>query len=336
MGFFWDEVGQGRRDARRRELLADQTTFAPSSSAWWALEGSLNGDARWSSRRKHEILETIKDPFRQRKALEALAKNLEPTVDFEALLSRPLQERQPGRPGAGGRGHHHRRMRQEGHREDRQDEGQGAARDQDGATVGRQYLERERARRAQRQVRHCAVFVDGFFAGSDRKETTTSWPSSRSPLARTPRCSRRGLRHARCCARSSKPRSRQRSQMREALLKVKDFPGVTGRTTVNADANSRSLSSFDDRPRQSASSTSTPRADPGILSPRQPVRQILPAQARRQSSATAADVHPLEFRAASAGPHGQSPLHDADECRHARASMRAHLVWRALWQARWR
>jgi ABC-type branched-subunit amino acid transport system substrate-binding protein len=82
---------------------------------------------------------------------------------------------------------------------------------------------------------NCAVFVDGFFAGSDRKETRAFVADYKKTVGKEP-----GLIEAvgydtarilRSIIEVEKPQSR--NALREALLRVKDFPGATGRTTIN-------------------------------------------------------------------------------------------------------
>ncbi len=234
--FFWDEIEGADGEVRAVESYdADQTTFGPVVKQ---LVGRYNLDQRedYVQRRK-EILETVKDPFRRRKLLEDARKRVAPVVDFEALFI-PDYYRNIGlvAPAL-------------------------AVEDVITNACDKRDLERiaktqgrpvqsvktvqllgangwnfdDLVKRGEKFVR-CAVFVDGFFAGSDRKETRAFVEAFRRTTGKDPALleaegfdTARILRHI-----IERERPTTRAGFRDALTRIKDFPGATGSTTFNA------------------------------------------------------------------------------------------------------
>ncbi len=82
---FWDEVDARGGEIRGAETYAaDRTTFTPLVKE---MVGKQNLEERgdWH-RAQREIVETVKDPFRRRKALEKARERLPPIVDFDAIF----------------------------------------------------------------------------------------------------------------------------------------------------------------------------------------------------------------------------------------------------------
>jgi len=238
MNDFWDEVEARDGEMRGAESYdADETNFGQKGVVkklvgryWLDQREDYNSRAR-------EVLDNVKDPFRRRKLLEELRKRVDPIVDFDALfipdyyknigLVAPALAVEDVITNACDKRDIEKIAKTLG-KEPREIK-----------TVqllgGSMWNFPELVERAGKFVQ-CAVFVDGFFAGSDRKETHDFVEAYQKAAGKTP-----GLLEAegydtgrilRQIIERSRPASR--SELREALLKVKDFPGATGTTTINA------------------------------------------------------------------------------------------------------
>jgi branched-chain amino acid transport system substrate-binding protein len=234
MNFFWDELDKSDAEVRGAESYdSDKTTFGP-------IVKQLVGRYYLENRedfyvRRKEIVDTVKDPYRQRKLLEDLRKKLVPLVDFEALfipdsyknigLVAPALAVEDVITNACDKNDVERIARTQGRNP------------RDIKTVqllgGNQWNFSELIERGGKFVQ-CAVFVDGFFAGSDRKETQDFVAQFKKANGREPiLLEAEGYDTAkilRSIIESQQPSTR--AALREALLKVKDFPGATGQTTV--------------------------------------------------------------------------------------------------------
>lgn len=235
---FWDEVeAKGGEFHGAESYDSDQTTFAGVIKRLVGRGEFLTQRDEYNAR-KREIIETIKDPYRQRKMLEGLVKNAEPVIDFEALfipdyyknigLVAPALAVEDVITNACDKKDIEKIAKTQG-KEPR-----------DIKTVqllgGNLWNFPELVERGGKFVQ-CSVFVDGFYAASDKKETHDFVAEFKKATGKEP-----GLLEAvgydtakvlRTIIENEAPVSR--AAMREALLKVKDFPGATGRTTVGQD-----------------------------------------------------------------------------------------------------
>lgn len=235
--FFWDEVEERDGEIRAAETYDhDQTSFGPTAKK---LVGRYYLDQRDDYRvQRRQIFESTKNEFRRRKMLEDLRKRLPPIVDFEALfipdyyknvgLVAPALAVEDIITNACDKRDMERIARTTG---------------RDGAhqlkTVqlfgGNGWNFDELVERGGKFVQ-CSIFVDGFFANSDRKETRAFVEAFNQAYGRTPVLLEAVAydtgRIVRQIVEREKPQSR--AAFREALLRVKDFPGATGTTTINA------------------------------------------------------------------------------------------------------
>jgi branched-chain amino acid transport system substrate-binding protein len=239
---FWDSIEASGGEVRGAEsYVADTTTFSNIikklvGRMYWQLQ-----DREDYKEAERQIRQQIKDPFRQHKALEELKKHLDPIVDFDAVLIADgaqkagliapalaaediittacdpkeldnIEKTLGKKPGQIKLVHLL---------------GGSAWDSPDLIQVGGKSME-------------CSVFVDGFFAGSDRPPTrkfvqafraitqTKEQPEGRDPNLLeamgydTGRIVRQII---------EKDRPTTRAAFRESLLHVKDFPGATGKTT---------------------------------------------------------------------------------------------------------
>jgi branched-chain amino acid transport system substrate-binding protein len=236
MNYFWDAVESSDGEVRAVESYeADQTTFSPTVKK---LVGRYHLEHRedYTQRRK-EIVETVKDPFRRRKLLEDARKKLEPIVDFEALfipdyymnigLVAPALAVEDIITNACDKRDVERIAKTQGKPVDKLKTVQ--------LLGGNGWNFDDLVKRGEKFVR-CAVFVDGFFAGSDRKETREFVEAFRRAAGREPSLlEAEGYDTARILRMIvEKERPSTRAAFREALTRVKDFPGATGSTTFNA------------------------------------------------------------------------------------------------------
>ncbi len=236
MNFFWDAVEGSDGEVRAVESYdSDQTTFSPIIKK---LVGRYQLDQREDYvLRRREIAETIKDPFRQRKALEDARKKLEPIVDFEALfipdyyknigLLAPALAVEDIITNACDRRDVERIAKTQGKPVDRIRTVQ--------LLGANGWNFEDLVKRGEKFVR-CAVFVDGFFSGSDRKETRAFVDAYKSATGKEPALlEAEGYDTARILRQIvEKEHPASRAAFREALTRVKDFPGATGSTTFNA------------------------------------------------------------------------------------------------------
>ncbi len=237
MSHFWDAVEAGRHEVRAAERYDhDETTFGPTVKR---LVGRYYLDYRPEYKRGLERIKAeITDPYRRRKAIEKLRDEIPPITDFDVLfvpdryqtvsllapalavedvITNVCEERDLER------------IRK---------------------TTGKTRLSLVRllgtntwnhpdlVERGGKYVR-CAIFVDGFFAGSARKATQAFVAAFQKVHGekRTPGyLEATGYDSAAIVHRiltENVPTSR--AQMREALAAVKDFPGATGDITFGPD-----------------------------------------------------------------------------------------------------
>ncbi|MGC4123017.1 MAG: penicillin-binding protein activator [Myxococcales bacterium] len=235
---FWDEVeAKGGEFHGAESYDSDQTTFGGPVKRLVGRGEFLSQRDEFNARRR-EIMETIKDPYRQRKMLEGLNKNAEPIIDFEALfipdyyknigLVAPALAVEDVITNACDKRDIEKIAKTQG-KEPR-----------DIKTVqllgGNLWNFPELVERGGKFVQ-CAVFVDGFYAASDKKDTREFVVEFKKATGKEPSLLEAvgydTARILRTIIEGEAPVSR--AAMREALLKVKDFPGATGRTTVGAD-----------------------------------------------------------------------------------------------------
>jgi ABC-type branched-subunit amino acid transport system substrate-binding protein len=224
---FWDDVDARGGEVRAAETYEhDRTTFAP-------LVKSMVGKLWLDERRDYldqsrEIATREQDPRRRRKALEKLRQSLPPVVDFDAIfipdfarnvaliapalavediVTQTCDPREVER------------IRKATGREDLQPvQLLGANGWDDPALLDKagKYVE-------------CAVFVDGFFAGSERPETKAFVQAFQARYGHPPSIleasaydAARMIRHA------VKAGASTREAVREQLAHLKAFPGATG------------------------------------------------------------------------------------------------------------
>jgi hypothetical protein len=233
---FWDEVEANDGEIRGAETYeADQTTFAVPVKR---LVGRQADHREEYLARKREIEANVKDPFRQRKMKEEALKKLEPIIDFDALfipdyyrtigLVAPALAVEDVITNACDKRDLERIAKTAG-------KGDASAVKTVQLLGGNGWNFPELVERGGKFVQ-CAVFVDGFFAGSDRKETRTFVNEFRTATARDPALLEAvgydTAKILRTVIERQKPSSR--AALRDALLQVRDFPGATGPTTINA------------------------------------------------------------------------------------------------------
>ena len=238
---FWDELEERGGEVRAAETYApDRTTFTPLVKS---MVGKLHLEERrdWQEQAR-EIGESEKDPFRRRKALEKARERLPPVTDFDAIfipdfsknvkLIAPAlavedvltQTCEPaaieklakltGRPdlrpvqlfGANGWG------------------GDPSLFDQSPGGAGR-------------HVR-CAIYVDGFFAGSTRPGTRRFVDAFQRKFAgQTPTILEASAYDAAGMARRviELGRVQTRAALRDGLAGLRGFEGATGQLTMGSD-----------------------------------------------------------------------------------------------------
>jgi len=232
MAAFWDEVERRGGEFRGAGMYeADRTTFVPLVKD---LVGKLQLDERpdWAEA-QHEALKGITDPYRRAKALEKARKELPPIVDFEAVFipdfARNVTQLAPA-----------------------------LAVEDVVTTCDPRELERIRKvtpwevrpvqllgangwddpalfEKAGRYV-ECAVFVDGFFAGSERPATKDFVQGFQQRNGRIPSILEASAYDA---ARMvvqvvGKERAEGREAVRAALAGLRGFPGATGDLAFDA------------------------------------------------------------------------------------------------------
>ncbi|MFN0061834.1 MAG: penicillin-binding protein activator [Myxococcaceae bacterium] len=240
---FWDAIEKRGGVVRGAETYDfDQTTFTPEVKK---LVGRYYLDERGDYLAEvRDVTERIKDPFRRRKALEKLRSALEPVVDFDALFI-PDSWQQVGLIAPA--------MAVE-------DIITNACDPKDLArirkTTGKKNLKtvtllgssrwsspKGRSGNAELIERGgkfvtCSVYVDGFFAESSRPQTkrfvkafTDATSEGRPPTLLEANAYDTAL-IMRLLLNSQKPQSRE--ALRDALIHMKPFEGVTGRTLFDA------------------------------------------------------------------------------------------------------
>jgi ABC-type branched-subunit amino acid transport system substrate-binding protein len=224
---FWDEVEARGGEMRGAESYEhDRTTFAPQVKS---LVGKLYLDERPDyGEQVKEIVQEEKDPFRRRKALEKLREKIAPITDFDAIFV-PDFAKNVGyvAPAL-------------------------AVEDVVTATcdpkevekikktTGREELQPvqllgangwndpQLTERAGRYV-ECAVFVDGFFAASERPETRKFVEAFQQKFGHPPSILEASAHDAARLIRAGLERgARSREALRQELAAVKGLPGATG------------------------------------------------------------------------------------------------------------
>jgi ABC-type branched-subunit amino acid transport system substrate-binding protein len=224
---FWDEVEARGGEMRGAEAYDhDRTTFAPLVKS---LVGKLHLDARPDYvEQAKAVAEGERDPFRRRKALDKLREKLAPLTDFDAVFipdfARNVALVAPAL----------------------------AVEDVFTATCDPRELERVRKatgredlapvqllgangwddpvllERAGRYV-ECAVFVDGFFAASERPATRQFAQAFQERYGHPPTILEASAHDAARLVRSALEKgARTREALRAALAATRGFPGATG------------------------------------------------------------------------------------------------------------
>jgi ABC-type branched-subunit amino acid transport system substrate-binding protein len=224
---FWDEVEARGGEIRGAEPYEpDRTTFGPLVKG---MTGKLHLDERpdYAAAAK-EIAEREKDPYRRRRALEKLRETLPPITDFDAVFvpdfARNVALVAPAL----------------------------AVEDVVTATCDARELERVRKTTGRLDLRpvqllgangwddpavvekagryvQCAVFVDGFFAGSDRPDTRRFVELFQARHGRPPSILEASAHDAAAALRqviAASPPSRD--AVRAGLAALRGFPGATG------------------------------------------------------------------------------------------------------------
>ncbi len=225
---FWDEVDARGGEMRGAESYEhDRTTFAPLVKD---LVGKLYLDERPDYVEKQkEVVQAERDPYRRRKALERLRKELDPIVDFDALfvadfadnvaLIAPALAVEDVVTATCDRGEVDRIRKATGRAVVRPVQLLGANGWDDPALV----------EKAGRYVT-CAVFVDGFFAGSDRPETRRFVETYQKRYGTVPTILEASAYDAARMLRQVMQRDLRagRAAVRDALAATRGFPGATG------------------------------------------------------------------------------------------------------------
>jgi hypothetical protein len=235
---FWDalDTKAGTEVNGAESYNADETTFAPVVQK---LVGRYYLDQRedFVAKRK-EIAAAVKDPFRQRKLMEEARKKLEPIIDFDALfipdfprnigLVAPALAVEDVITNACDKRDLERIAKTTGKKPEELKTVQ--------VFGANGWNFPELVERGGKFVQ-CAIFVDGFFLNSDRRETRAfvdAFRKATNPPRDPGLLEAEGYDTARILRSViEKERPQTRAALREALLKVKDFPGATGRTTFN-------------------------------------------------------------------------------------------------------
>jgi ABC-type branched-subunit amino acid transport system substrate-binding protein len=236
---FWDEVEARGGEIRGAETYAaDRTTFTP-------LVKSMVGKAALDERAEYqeavkEIAEKEKDPFRRRKAVEKARDALAPVTDFDAIFIPDFAKnvkliapalavedvvtqtclpdevarirKTTGRPdlqpvqllGANGWG------------------GDPTLFDTGPGGAGRHL--------------RCAIWVDGFFSGSQRPETKRFVEAFQAKYpGQAPTILEASAHDAARMARQLMERARTRKELRDGLAALRGFPGATGDIAMGPD-----------------------------------------------------------------------------------------------------
>jgi len=232
---FWDEVEARGGEVRAAETYPiDKTTFTPLVKS---MVGKLYLDERTDfAEASRAVAQKESDPFRRRKALEKLREGLDPVLDFDAILladfARNVKLIAPA-------------LAVEDVVTDTCDAGELKRASK---VTGRKDLKPVQLLGgngwggdpslfdlspggAGRHVR-CAVFVDGFFAGSARPETRRFADAYQARYAGTPTILEASaydaVRMVRAVLEASPGRVTTRAALRDGLASLKGFKGATG------------------------------------------------------------------------------------------------------------
>jgi ABC-type branched-subunit amino acid transport system substrate-binding protein len=232
MSAFWDEVeARGGQFRGAGSYEADRTNFGPLVRDIVG-KGKLEERADWLEVQK-EIVKEVKDPYRRAKALEKARKELPPIVDFDALfipdfargvsLLAPALAVEDVVTTCDPR--ELERIRRATGREVRPVQLLGGNGWDDPALV----------EKAARYV-ECAVFVDGFFPGSERPATKGFVQAFQERNGRPPSILEASAFDAArlVAAAVEKGRADGRDAVRQWLAAVRDFPGATGDLAFDA------------------------------------------------------------------------------------------------------
>ena len=231
---FWDEVDARGGEVRAAESYQhDRTTFSPLVKD---MVGKLHLDERpdWANRARQAV-KGEKDPYRRAKAVERARRELDPIIDFEAIFipdfARNLALIAPAL----------------------------AVEDVVTTTCDPKELERIRKATAREDLRpvqllgangwddpalveragkyvQCSVFVDGFFAGSERPETRRFVESFARRYGKPPTILEASAYDAARMLRQAVERDRAttREAVRAWLAALKGFKGATGDIAFDA------------------------------------------------------------------------------------------------------
>ena len=225
---FWDEVEARGGDVNGAEIYDyDRTTFSPLVKD---LVGKLYLDERLDYMDKQrEIAKEERDPYRRRKALEKLRKELEPVVDFDALfipdfarnlaLIAPSLAVEDVVTTTCDPVELERIRKSTGHENLRPVQLLGANGWDDPALV----------EKAGRYVT-CSIFVDGFFPGSERPETRRFVEAYQKRYGTPPSILEASAYDAAGILRQvmQKEKTQSRSAVRDDLAAVRSYRGATG------------------------------------------------------------------------------------------------------------
>jgi ABC-type branched-subunit amino acid transport system substrate-binding protein len=231
---FWDEAERrGGTVTGYEKYEHDETTFPPAVKRLVGRADVLLKERPEYVAEEARIKAEITDPYRQRKALDALRQKMQPAVDFDALfvpdVHRTVALVAPALAVEdvitnGCNAEEMERVKKTTKAEPKlvQLLGANGWNDADLIRRGGKYVE-------------CSIFVDGFFAQSSRPATRDFVEDFRNAYNRAP-----GIFEAqaydtaeivRAILDKQKPHTRE--EFRRALLAVKDFPGATGDTTFS-------------------------------------------------------------------------------------------------------
>jgi hypothetical protein len=224
---FWDEVEAKGGEIRAAESYeADRTTFAP-------LVKSMIGKLWLEERRDYQdqvraITEAEKDPYRRRKAIQKAREKLAPVVDFDAIFIPDFAKNialvapalavedivtQTCDP------REVERIRRTTGRDDLQPVqllGSNGWDDPSLVEKAGKYVE-------------CAIFVDGFYAASERPETKAFVNAFQARYGHPPSILEASAYDAASLLRRALEQgASSREALRDALARTKDFPGATG------------------------------------------------------------------------------------------------------------
>ncbi len=242
---FWEEVEARGGEVRAAETyLIDRTTFTPLVKA---MVGRLYTEERPEFvEAAREIAQKEPDPFRRRKALERLHDGLPPVIDFDAILvadfSRNVKLIAPALavedvvtitclP------EELKRLEKNAERNSEKNADKGAPRRELQAVQliggngwgGDPSLFDAGPGGAGRHVR-CAIYVDGFFAGSARPETRRFVEAYRARYQAEPTILEASAHDAVKLARQvlEQEKAQTRAALRDGLANLKGFKGATG------------------------------------------------------------------------------------------------------------